>query len=511
MRKYSPVWLVCGLILVTQVGAAPMRVSDWDERPGDLHPWRTFLWRTDQLLSHIYDGLLGFDPDGRIVPRLAKSREWIDPKRLRLRIREGVRFHDGARFDAEVVAWNFRTLAALGPGTPRKEVFANVRRVEVESPTVVDLHLGRPDGTLENTLAAFSWMLPRRDTAEARAALISEPVGTGPYRFVASESDSRRITLAANRDYWGGVPGFDQGIEWLYLSESDRVQALLAGRLDLLGTVRPLHHVQIQTSDVAALVKADSLVELDLVFNTATRFGGDRRVRRAVALSIKADDLIRYVARGNGRLPRGQSMPGQVGYDPDAPPPEFDPGAARRLLAQAAAGGRVKLRGILDPEYLILGKSLQAQLSKVGITLELETVSRAEFFDRIVRPKLSGGGAAWGGDLFISASPDPTYHYSFINGLVSYSGGPWSMWKSPEYDRVFLEMVASRDAARATALCRQLDAIMAREVPRVRLYQVRRGYGVGRRLRFRPTRAGLIDLRYSSPRRGEPDRGEPEE
>lgn len=452
-----------------------------------------FEWKPEGVISHIYDGLLGFDPGGQVVPRLASGWRWVTPTRLRLTLRRGVRFHDGEAFDAETVRWNFETMRAMGLRCTRQFLFQHLVAVEVQDRWTVDLVTAHPDGVMTHRLAAFSWMLPRGAEARGMEAEGRAPVGTGPYRFVGWTPEGH-LDLDAVEDHWSGPPPHRDGLRWFFLPQPEQVQRLLDGRLDLLGEVDPYYHTRIQRSAVAQVVPARTLVQVNLVFNTLSGAAADLRVRRAIRLAVHTEDLLRYVARGNGRAVAGTSMKGQACHPVSPRLRPFDPAEARRLIREVTGGERLRLEGLLDPDFLILGRGIQAQLRKIGVDLELVEASRDQLFREVVAPRATGT-FSWGRDFFLSSVPDPMHHYYFINSLALTSQGPWSLWRNPVYDALFQDMVEATDPVHQRALCAGLDEVVAEHAPLVVLYQVLKTYAVRQGLGYQPTSSGLINLR----------------
>lgn len=459
-----------------------------------------FEWKTDALLSHLYDTLISFDPDGGLVPALAESWSQVSPTLLRLRLRRGVLFHNGEPFDADTVVWNFRKIRDMGPRYPRAFFFRLLRDVRRVGDYVVEMETQEPDAVLLYRLAAFSWMLPRLHTARVGMESLSvEPVGTGPYRF-ASWSASQGLRMDPWNKHWNGAPPFQDGLEWTFLSGPEQVRRLLAGELDLVGEVRPLFHRAIQEAPGIRVVKGDTLVEVALVFNTFSSRVKDVRVRRAIAASIHVPDLIRFVAQGNAQAMHGSGMRGQAFCLEDAEPAlHFDPGGSLRLLEAAGVPRPLVLRGLLDGELEVLGRAIQSQLRKIGVVLQLEEGTREDLFRQVVLPK-ARGQLDWDRDLFLFATPDPTHHYYFVNVLAGASEGPFSLWANDEYDTLFRAFVREFDHAKAEQLVRRLDEITRSELPRLSLLHMKKGYGVADSLTFRPTRSGMLNLRFSRPR-----------
>lgn len=487
---------ILGIAVAARPGAAaPLRVADDAVPPASLDPLRVFDSKADALLSHLFDGLLAFDRFGGIVPRLAERWSWDDPRRLRLVLRRGVRFHDGRPFDAAVVAENFARFAAEAARSPRARLLSTVEAVEVVGPYEVVLACDRVDGVLLHRLAAFSWMLPPGlDAPGAREAFAARPVGTGPYRFGARGDGWLRVD--AVEGHWAGPPTFPGGIRWEFMTELDRISALIDGGLDVAAGVRPFFHRRIQEAPGVGITTGDSLIQVDLVFNTARPAVGDPRVRSAIASALSVPELIRYVARGNARPIRGAALPDEAGFTGEGTPLVFQPGVARALVREVAGGERISLRGVLDPEYLLLGRAIQVQLQKVGIDLDLEEVSRGELYRRVARSKLEGA-APWDGDLFVFSCHDPMYHAFFVHFLATHSRGPYSMWADPELDAAFEAAVATAPGDDPLPHWRALERRVTRMRPVIFLYQAKRAYGVRDGVDFRPTRSGLLDLRFS--------------
>lgn len=464
--------------------------------PQGLNPHMVFEWKTDALLGHIYDGLIGFDPDGELIPALATSWQRLSPTRLRLQLRPDVRFHNGERFDADTVVWNFERIRAMGPSYPRQYLFRGLRAVEKVSSGAVDIVTEFPDNALLHRLAAFSWMIPPGVAErEGMETLNRVPIGTGPYRFVSWEEDSP-LRLAAWAGYWGDAPAFEDGIEFHFLPGAEQVRRLLNDSLDFVGEVDPIYNRGIQEAPGCRLVKGDTLVAVNLVFNTFGEAAKDRRVREAVARSIYRPDLIRYVARGNAIALQGGGMKGQALYPGETKASSFSPVEARRLLEGREAEGPLVLRGLLDQEYAMLGKAIQVQLSKVGVQLELETGTREDLFQQVVVPKLTGA-LNWDKDLFVFACPDPMHHYVFVNSLSNFSEGPFTLWRSPRYDELFTSFIRELDEPSARTQARSLEEISARELPLIPLLQMRKGYALRTSVSYRPTRSGMLDLRQA--------------
>ena len=155
--------------------------------------------------SKLFDGLLTFGIDGKPQARLAQQWAWsADGLSLTLKLRPGVKWHDGQPFSAADVAYSveevWKKYNARGRST-----FANVEQVETPDPLTAVLRLSRPAPYLLSALVSIeSQVLPRHLYAGSNPLLNphnAAPIGNGPFRFVRRERGSQ-IVLGRNPDYW---------------------------------------------------------------------------------------------------------------------------------------------------------------------------------------------------------------------------------------------------------------------------------------------------------------------
>src|SRR5438552_4293032 len=156
----------------------------------------------------IYNGLVTYDKDLKIIPELARSWTFsADCRHLTLRLRDDVRWHDGKPFTADDVVFTHATMVNPKTATPYREDFDAVEKIEIVDPYTVDVTYKTP---YAKALQSWSmYMLPKHllESAMKEGKLReapqnrSSPVGTGPYRFKEWKS-GEKIVLTANPDYY---------------------------------------------------------------------------------------------------------------------------------------------------------------------------------------------------------------------------------------------------------------------------------------------------------------------
>jgi peptide/nickel transport system substrate-binding protein len=332
-RRAACLALVLAVLGLPDAGRAAAHgrlvVCDDVHDPLTLDPQKQFSEKNAALCQQMFEGLVQFDPDGRIVPALAVSWERLDPLRVRFHLRKGVVFHDGEAFDAGAVKYSIERY--LDPAThfPARAFVDSIAGAEVIDADTVVLATKYPDSLLLNRLAAIVLIVPpqylRRVGDEAFAR---SPVGTGPFRFVSWE-EGRAVVMEAFDRYW--MPAFPRTktLVFRFVPEAQQVRELLAGRIDLLTELPGTATLAVTRNPRTRILKKESLFTVCASLNVSSGPLRDVRVRQAMNYAIDKTALIRYDLLGNGRPLASLSMEGETGHDPDLRPYAFDPAKAR--------------------------------------------------------------------------------------------------------------------------------------------------------------------------------------
>lgn len=157
----------------------------------------------EALLYNVYEGLVRLDADGEVQPLLAESWEISDDgTEYTFQLQEGVTFHDGTEFNADIVKFSLERLDEWSANTP--EMLSAVDSVEVIDDHEVTVHLSEPDYDALFWLAGPLGTMFAPDSVDS---LATDANGTGPFEFVNYEN-AVRMELARNDDYWGRLPGW---------------------------------------------------------------------------------------------------------------------------------------------------------------------------------------------------------------------------------------------------------------------------------------------------------------
>jgi peptide/nickel transport system substrate-binding protein len=346
--------------------------------PDALDPAKCSNQRCARVMWALYEPLVNLGPDAKsIVPGLAESWEASpDGLRYTFRLRRGVTFHDGTRFNAAAAQANIERNYLRGsrfytedPPNVRERAIGGL----VKEVIAVDEHTVTV--VLKNRQVHLLFQVPMvspEALARQGGRVGDHPVGTGPFRF--TRRNDQEIILTANDAYWGGRPKIDR-LTFRIVRESERtLQEFLAGRLDFLPEVEPLYLERIVANPTTELIRVPTLSVYYVGLRTDRKPFQDIRVRQAISKAVDVERAVLFIGRGTAVPAYGPIPPGAESYDPAVKRNQYDPAAARRLLQEAGYGGGLHVSLLFNAGWGFFGElaqTIKADLQKVGVAVEL--------------------------------------------------------------------------------------------------------------------------------------------
>ncbi|MCM3612551.1 ABC transporter substrate-binding protein [Planococcus sp. MERTA32b] len=371
-----------------------------------------------KVTKNIFDTLVNFgEQDTEIEGGLASEWEAAeDGLTYTFQLEEGVTFHDGTDFNAEAVVANFDRWAAGdadqfpyygsmfgGFGDEEGHV---IESVEATGDYEVTITLKRPMAPFLKNLAMSPFGIASPTAFEEQGdAFGDNPVGTGPFKFVEwNRNDTVRIEK--NEDYWiDGEPKLDEVVFRSIPDNSGRLNALLAGEIDLADGINPSDAETIEGDENLQLFERPSMnVGYLGLTNTREPFN-DPLVRQAMNHAIDRQAIIDAFFEGRGEVAKNPMPPVISGYNDSIEGYEYDPEKAKELLEEAGLGDGFEMElwampvpRPYMPDGQKVAEAIQSDLAEVGITAEIVSYEWATYLEKAANGEADAFLLGWTGD-----------------------------------------------------------------------------------------------------------------
>ncbi len=365
---------------------------------------------------NMLEGLLKVDRNGKVVPALAKSYNISkDGREYTFNLYQGIKFHDGSPCTAEDVKFSFERLLDPKTAAVNRKYYMGVESIQVINPLTVKFKVKKFDSNFLFNVARGDAVIVSRQAIDR---LKSQPVGTGPFRFVEwKRGDS--VVMVRNPDYYvKGIPYLEKVVFKFIPDPSAQLAALRAGDVDVLAyDLSPENAPMLEKDPRFKVLKGHTTTDVIMAINNSRKPFNDPRVRQAITLAIDRKAIIEGAVAGYGS-PIGSHMDATNPYYIDLSglyPYNLE--KAQKLLAEAGYPNGFEAVLKLPEPYAYArrsGEIIADQLSKVGIKLTLEVIQWGQWIDRIFKNAeydLTVIGHAEPFDIEIYARPNYYFRY----------------------------------------------------------------------------------------------------
>src|SRR5256884_2180879 len=308
----------------TLVYAIQSDMQNWD-------PPNSVLRESIIMGYNVFDHLAARDlKTGKVGPSLAVSWKNIDDSTWEVKLRKGVKFHDGTPFGAKDVKATFDRVL-----NPENKLTARGNHVKIKSVEVVDDHTARfktdgPYPVFVERLTALVMQSEKVMKEKGHEWMQENPVGTGPYKLVRWQKKQEHL-LVRNDDYWGPKPHFKHVRIRIIPEQATQIAELISGGVDIIKAVPPDQMDVINKSGQARTTTSPilrtAMIQLDQAGRSGPNPMQDKRVRQRANLAVDVDGIIKHVLNGLGHRVATAVNPMAFGFDPSIKP--FKPALAQ--------------------------------------------------------------------------------------------------------------------------------------------------------------------------------------
>ena len=427
--------------------------------PPTLDPTAGAAAAIDEIVyANVFEGLTRYAEDGTIRPGLAAS--WTiseDGLTYTFALQEGVSFHDGARFEAADVVFSFQRAVEEGSTNAQQGLFEPIESVVAKGDTTVVITLKRPTGAFLQNLGWGDMVIVDPASAETNG---TDPVGTGPFRFVEWRKGSS-VDLARFDDYWG-EPAALETVTFQFIPEPTAAfAAMMAGDLDAFANFPAPENIPLFEADARfSVVVGSTEGETILAMNNASEPLSNPLVRRAISHAINRQDIIDGAMFGLGTPIGTHFAPHNPAYVDLLDSYPYDPEQARAMLAEAGYPDGFSASLMLPPPSYARrgGEIVAAQLREIGIDVQITNVEWAQ----------------WLSDVFKETSYDFTIvsHTEPMDIGIYARDDYYFNYDSPEFKALIAQLNETADPAARTELLQAAQRKITEDAVNVYLFQL---------------------------------------
>ncbi len=408
-------------------------------------------------MTQLYEMIMYNDGNFRAaIPWLAQSFEFTTPTTVVMKLRPGVKFHDGSDFNAEAFKYQIEWIKNKANGAWSRSWLKPVQSIETLDEYTVKWTFDKPWAAfpgimanvpgyvisakaLKNDVALLevktmggevaklkkkiakakgdklakakvklAELEPKLKAAQAKAkdivTLDKWAVGTG-VNMVEEAKPGNYLKLKRNPNWWFGrsigkpeMPYFDGWLITIIPDQSVRLANFRAGKLDVHG-ISPAQYDLIKDDPNITLIQNESNHVTAMRFNMVEGPCKDIRVRKAISHAIDRKAIVVGIQQGLAIEASAMYNSGHWTHNPNLKPVKYDPELSKKLLKEAGYEKGLTVKGYYGntADSVTRAEAIKAMLEKVGIKWEVEFLDPAASSDKMKNREydFAGGGWSW--------------------------------------------------------------------------------------------------------------------
>lgn len=349
---------------------------------------------SSNVASNIYETLVYHDKELELQDGLAESHEQLDANTWEFKLEQGVKFHDGSEFNADVVKANLDRILDPAIASQRAFLYDMIEEVEVIDDYTVHIKTEYPFAPLPAHLAhngggMMSGEMIAEDYEamengeEPGSVINNKAIGTGFFKF-DTWSPGSELKLVKNDDYWGDPAKVDSVTFRVVPEDGTRIADLSTGAAHIADPLSPSDVAQIEATDNMHYESTESVAMMYIGFNSEKEPFDDANVRKALSMAINKQSIIDGIYDGHGLEAKSPLAPKVYGYSEDIDVIEYDPEEAKSLLAEAGYDeGELSITFNTSDhrERQSIAENVQQALNEIGVNVNIEMQEWGSFLD----------------------------------------------------------------------------------------------------------------------------------
>jgi len=413
--------------------------------------------------SNIYEGLVAFDRNLKIIPALAVSWGNLDPTTWEFKLRKGVTFHNGTLFDAKFVAQCIDEAQQKGGGQI-KGLLSTIKEIKVIDDFTVQIITKDPDPLILSKLTKF-YLSPQSN------------IGSGPYK-IKEWTKGGILSLEAFPDYWGQLPTYKNADYEVIQNKVQRESDFRDGMTDILVAVPRDQALNLPKEQVKT---SYSLEVSFLMFKLDDPILSDRSVREAIKTIF---DPVKIEEIGNNFVRQVSQFiaPGVFGYNPNIPMFQF----SEEKRAKNIFGSQRKEIGLdFLSTYKTLAEYLEKQLSDAGFLVKANAVEPDELLEKIKKNESQMFVIGWQSENGDSGD--------FLDAFI-YSKGEFNndRYQNAVADALIEKSRQELNPEKRLELLQKIMVLVDKDLIGIPLFESSRLYAVKKGITWEPRLDGLV-------------------
>jgi peptide/nickel transport system substrate-binding protein len=423
----------------------------------------------------VFDTLLFYDYQGKIIPNVAKSYRRAGPKIWEFKLHKGIKFTNGEPLDGNAVKFSIERILDRTLKSRQFNYFRPVKTVEVIGTHTVRIHMKSPDSFLIAALGQLGHIVPPKYySSHDRKFLARNPVGSGPYKLAKWKKGSE-LVFKANPNYWNrSVRVVKTGVIKIIPEPTTRVAALVSGAVDMINSVSPQFLPMVKGNSNTEIVSGESpyTCYINLTIKKGTPWS-DVRVRKAINYALDKELIIKNVLSNLAKIIPTNLSARSYGFNPNLKPFPYNIKKAKKLLAEAGYPNGFEAVMYVPRGRYLLGKetaeAIAGELAKIGLKIQVRSPTWGTF-TKIAKSRWKPRGVPY---WWYGCRMDAYMHAAGMYAGAIHSRSTWGGFHDKSVDKLIEGARAEPDAKKRELKYWEVARVLREEkVPLVFLWTI---------------------------------------